>query len=273
MRRDDFDRNLPQKTYVFDGANHDTELTRLRLIESIFDEKTLAWLKSSGPLENRRCLEVGAGAGSIAAWMAEEVGPEGSVVAVDTNARYLNGLRPRVDVMETAFGDDLVAAESVDVVHARYVLIHNPRARSLLEPMVRALKPGGALVLEEPDFGAAVALAGDAPLAQSFERVAAAVNAMFEARGLNGAFGRLLPEAVGATNLVIEAVDYDAHVARGGSAIAEMMRLSTAALRDKYVATGLVTEADVERHAEFAASPRCWGVYYATVRVLARKPA
>jgi hypothetical protein len=53
--------------------------------------------------------------------------------------------------------------------------------------------------------------------------------------------------------------------------LAEMMRRSTLALRDKYVATGLVSSSDIDGYAEFAASPQCWGNYYATVRVLARK--
>jgi hypothetical protein len=50
-----------------------------------------------------------------------------------------------------------------------------------------------------------------------------------------------------------------------------MMRLSTLALRDKSVATGLATQADIAAYAEFAVTPSCWATYYATVRILARK--
>jgi hypothetical protein len=52
-----------------------------------------------------------------------------------------------------------------------------------------------------------------------------------------------------------------------------MMRLSTAVLEDEYVGTGCATAADTARYGEFAQSADCWGVYYATVRVVARKTA
>src|SRR5262245_24735854 len=39
-----------------------------------------------------RCLEVGAGGGSIAAWLADCVGSEGAVVATDLDTTHLRGL-------------------------------------------------------------------------------------------------------------------------------------------------------------------------------------
>jgi hypothetical protein len=71
------------------------------------------------------------------------------------------------------------------------------------------------------------------------------------------------------TNIV--AVEYDCEVTRGGDALAEMMRRSTLALSDKYVATGIVEPSDIDGYAEFALTPECWGNYYATVRVVAQK--
>jgi hypothetical protein len=66
-------------------------------------------------------------------------------------------------------------------------------------------------------------------------------------------------------------VEYDCPVASGGAQLARMMRLSTLALRDKYVATGLATQTDIDGYLEFALTPECWGNYYATVRILAQK--
>jgi len=76
---------------------------------------------------------------------------------------------------------------------------------------------------------------------------------------------------VHARYVLIHGIEYDCPVSPGGVPLAEMMRRSTLALRDKYVATGLVSSSDIDGYAEFAASPQCWGNYYATVRVLARK--
>jgi hypothetical protein len=51
-----------------------------------------------------------------------------------------------------------------------------------------------------------------------------------------------------------------------------MMSLSTCQLRDKYIATGLASERDIELHGSFAAERACWATYHATVRPSGRKP-
>jgi hypothetical protein len=51
-----------------------------------------------------------------------------------------------------------------------------------------------------------------------------------------------------------------------------MMALSTCQLCDKYVATGLATERDIELYRAFAAEKDCWATYHATVRASGRKP-
>ena len=78
-----------QAGYLFDGASAAAELARLRLLEGVFDQKTRALLQSAGPLTGLKCLEVGAGAGSIAAWLRSEVGAGGEVTAIDANVRFL----------------------------------------------------------------------------------------------------------------------------------------------------------------------------------------
>jgi len=50
------------------------------------------------------------------------------------------------------------------------------------------------------------------------------------------------------------------------------MGMSTRQLRDKYVATRLATEEDIERYSTFAADATCWATYHATIRAVGRKP-
>lgn len=257
--------------YIFEDAAAAEELRRLRLLESAFDEKSRRWLLAAGELTGFRCLEVGAGAGSIAAWLAERVGPTGGVTAIDTNTRFLAHLPEAVRVIEGAVEATPLPARSFDRIHARYVLIHNADAQKVLDALLAALAPGGVLLLEEPDFSAAAALAGPPPLRGSFERVREAIRALFANRSMNYAFGRTLPQLLVGTSLL--GIDYDCHAERGTATIAEMMRLSILGLREKYVATGQVDDEDIDRYAEFASSADCWGVYYATVRVLARRSA
>src|SRR4029434_9306066 len=71
--------------YVFNTAQHDAELSRLRAIESIFDAASRRFLLATGVRAGWKCLEVGAGAGSIATWLANVVGGSGRVTAVHVN--------------------------------------------------------------------------------------------------------------------------------------------------------------------------------------------
>lgn len=69
--------------YVFGSTQYETELERLHAIEALFDPASHRLLTTAGVAENWQCLEVGAGAGSIAHWLSETVGPDGSITAVD----------------------------------------------------------------------------------------------------------------------------------------------------------------------------------------------
>src|SRR5262245_5273165 len=67
------------------------EGARLGLLQQIFDP--LSHRRRMVVEEGWRCLEVGAGGGSMAVWLAERVGPTGHVVATDIDVRYLARLR------------------------------------------------------------------------------------------------------------------------------------------------------------------------------------
>jgi 2-polyprenyl-3-methyl-5-hydroxy-6-metoxy-1,4-benzoquinol methylase len=66
----------------------------------------------------RRCLEVGAGGGSIALWLADRVAPDGVVVATDRDTTVLDELsHPNLEVrVDDVLEDDLPERE-FDVVH------------------------------------------------------------------------------------------------------------------------------------------------------------
>jgi 2-polyprenyl-3-methyl-5-hydroxy-6-metoxy-1,4-benzoquinol methylase len=55
--------------YILERNQGDDELLRLRMIEEALDPATIALLHSTGIRAGWRCLEIGAGGGSIAVWM------------------------------------------------------------------------------------------------------------------------------------------------------------------------------------------------------------
>jgi ubiquinone/menaquinone biosynthesis C-methylase UbiE len=116
-----------------------------------FDAGTMRHLSERGLGPGWRCLEVGAGGGSIARWLAERVGPEGHVLATDIDTRCLDGLQDaNLEVRCHDIGTDPLTPEaSFDLIHARLVLAHVAQRDTAVARMAAALKPGGWLVVEE----------------------------------------------------------------------------------------------------------------------------
>lgn len=84
--------------------------------------------------------------------MAERVGPTGHVIATDLNTRHLEALKDdRIEIWQHNLTMDLLPERIFDLVHARLVLVHIPERDEALSRMVRTLKPGGWIVVEEFD--------------------------------------------------------------------------------------------------------------------------
>ncbi|KAI9134337.1 class I SAM-dependent methyltransferase [Acaryochloris sp. CCMEE 5410] len=258
--------------YIFTETQYAQELERLQAIEKIFDPTSRQRLESTGMTTNWRCLEVGAGAGSITQWMASAVGENGQVVAVDLDTRFVANLAAsNVEVLEGNIQQLPLDKQSFDLVHARYVLIHNPDAHAVLSKVLELVKPGGWIVLEEPDFAAARAIAGEDATCQAVNNVNRAIEQMFTARGMDYSLGAKLPALIQAYDLQSFVVEVDTHLSQGGSGMATMMKMSTVQLAEKYLATGVVTQADIDHYGRFAEDPNTWAIYYATVSVVAQK--
>jgi SAM-dependent methyltransferase len=94
---------------------------RLDLLEQIFDPGSRHRRDLAQP--GWRCLEIGAGRGSMAVWLAERVGPTGQVVATDIDCRYLARLdHPNLEVVQHNVVEDpldVLGPGSFDLVCAR----------------------------------------------------------------------------------------------------------------------------------------------------------
>jgi hypothetical protein len=67
--------------------------------------------------------------------------------------------------------------------------------------------------------------------------------------------------------------DGAAPIDRGGGPVAAMMAMSTGALRERYLETGLANADDLDGYLAVAADPACWATYHGVVRASARTPA
>ncbi|WP_246113394.1 class I SAM-dependent methyltransferase [Streptomyces montanus] len=244
--------------YVFDNANTQA-VEQHRCLAASLDPITTSRLAATGVRAGWNCLEVGAGGGSVARWLADRVAPAGEVVATDINPDHLRA-RPGLRVLRHDVVRDPLPEEAFDLVHARLVLLHLPEREAVLAKLVRALRPGGLLQLDEFDIDyGPVLLAPSRGAAELYERFLAAKARMFADAGADGSWGRHAAAAMRAAGLAdIDPVPYLVPW-RAGSPGVDLLIHHTHHLRDRFIAAGL-TDAEladvreVMRHPDFRAS-------------------
>jgi 2-polyprenyl-3-methyl-5-hydroxy-6-metoxy-1,4-benzoquinol methylase len=166
--------------YAF-GHEWSEERRRLQMNESLLDPGTIRHLEALGVGPGWRCLEVGAGAGSITRWLCERVGPSGRVVATDLECDFIADFDEKnLEVRSHDISADDLEEGAFDLVHSRMVLQHVPGRDEALKRMVRALAPGGVLLEEDMDCASVV---GSGPGAALFERVVGPMIDVLEAVG------------------------------------------------------------------------------------------
>ncbi len=137
--------------YLFDTADP-VERRRLDANARMWDPFTFRTLQATGVGDGWRCLEIGAGTGTVAAWLLDCVGPAGEVVATDIETRWLEPMASaNLIVRYHNVAADSLEHGGYDLVHARLVLEHLPKPERVVAKLVAALRPGGWLVVEDYD--------------------------------------------------------------------------------------------------------------------------
>lgn len=235
----------PMEYLLKAGDDPSLERRRLKMLARLRDPSTLRRLRSLGVGAGWRCLEVGAGAGTVVRWLSETVGRTGQVVATDIDTRHLQKLAPsNVEIRRHDLLREPLEVGGFDLVFARALLHHLPGQQDdAVARLVSALRPGGWLLLEEPDVIGATELQSG-----PWGRVLAAFTHLPQA---DYTWARSLPALVVAHGLVATGAEGHFDLFAGGSDVAEFYRLSLEVLRDALLATGavhadLITKADAE---------------------------
>ncbi len=127
----------------------DIERVRLAMLSEARDPVTFALLDRVGVADGMHALEVGAGTGSVSAWLAERVGSRGRVMSTDIDLRFHAEMPSNVIVRQHDVTSEKLPSEHFDLVHARAVIQHLPEREDVLARLLEALKPGGAMVVED----------------------------------------------------------------------------------------------------------------------------
>ncbi|MDI3405728.1 class I SAM-dependent methyltransferase [Streptomyces cavernicola] len=194
-------RLAEQPGYVFDNDSvHSRE--QHRCLSAAYDTATCARLAETGVTRGWRCLEVGAGSGSVAGWLADRVAPDGEVVATDVKPHHIPE-RPGLTALRHDIVQDPLPEGEFDLITARLVLQCLPERRAVLDKLVRALKPGGWLQIEEFDTSyEPPLLTPDAESARLYRAFLDAKCAVLRAAGGDPAWGRQAAAAMRDAGLV-----------------------------------------------------------------------
>lgn len=260
--------------YLFDTGS-DQGRHHMDLLSRIFDPWTLGALDATGVGPGMRCLDVGAGGGSVARWLAGRVGPDGEVVAVDLDTTHLTGVTGvtarRHDMNDGLTGD---LAGPYDLVHARLALMHMPRRDEIFAELAASLAPGGWIVVGDlagrPLSVITAPRAEDVAVWERIQHLSHAVVA--PAGGIDFEWaGRIDAAMVDHGLTEVQGIEVS-RTADGGSPGAQLHATLNLQAADHLLAAGAMPW-QMERYRELLADPgfRAW--FYQFVCVWGRHPA
>lgn len=222
---------------------------RFDALSALFDPSTFRHFDRLGVGPGWRVWEVGAGGTSVIGWLAKKVGPTGRVLATDIDTSWAaDAARPPVQVLRHDVGAEEPPGEGFDLVHARLVLVHVPDRERALRSMVRALRPGGRLLVEDADPALQPLICPDehGPEQQLANRLRHGFRALLAERGADLTYGRRLPRLLREAGL--SQVEADAYFPVSSPACTALELATVRQVREKLVAAGYATDAEVERH-------------------------
>ncbi|MDQ6724765.1 MAG: methyltransferase domain-containing protein [Actinomycetota bacterium] len=127
----------------------------LGLRNDVYRRPLMTALDRLGLREGWCCADVGAGGGDVSVALAEIVGRDGRVYAVDSDPRARDQVAEAAAahaqvIAITQAGEDLLLPEAVDLAFCRFLLLHVHEPLRVLTRMGEAVRPRGWVVVQEP---------------------------------------------------------------------------------------------------------------------------
>lgn len=230
------------------------------------DAYTTGILRDLGITESWDCLELGAGAGSVAYWLAGQC-PGGRVVAVDVDTRYLAPDRaPNLEVQQADITDRGYRPGSFDLIHARYLFCHLPGRDEVIARAAGWLKPGGWLVVADP-----YQLAPETSPFPLVRRLMAAYQRKYAAHGADLTWARGLPAVLARSGLT--EVGFTGNLACMGNGARDRWRPLISQAGPAMVEDGLIDQADLDGFFALLDDPAFVDIPQVTIYAWGRRPA
>src|SRR3954470_13775145 len=138
-------------------CGHHEVVTELGLRNDVYRRPLATALDRLALAPGWRCADIGAGGGDVTVALAEMVGRDGRVYAVDSDpaardevAKAAAAAGQAQVIAVTQAGEDLMLPEPVDLAFCRFLLLHVHDPIAVLRRMGEAVRPGGWVVAQEP---------------------------------------------------------------------------------------------------------------------------
>lgn len=219
-------------------------IERLQLLARVHRTATEELIARIGVREGQAWLDVGCGIGDVSRLLAAR---GARVTAIDADSGAIEAARAGLAAFGSAVDVRLARAQELsdvarfDVVYARCLLSHLAARDEVLSRMLRAVRPGGIVAVEDVDFSGAFCH----PECPAFDRYCALYRGVVSARGGDPLLGRALPSVLarlGVQDVNVVAVQPAFVMGEGKS----MPRLTLEHLRESIVAASLATAVDVD---------------------------
>ncbi len=262
---------LPDSPSLYGGgllSHHlPAELMRLQALEAFADPVTHRTLEATGLQPGWRCLELGAGAGSIASWISERTAP-GETVATDLDTSFLSAREEwrltveRHDVMKDDFPPG-----SFDLVHARALLEHLHDREEAVARIRSWVRPQGWVCLE----AVSVEMASLEPR-HALRRCMAALGTLSSRRmGAAARWALELPHLMAQAGLTVAEVSCSPGTVGGSGNANTLVGLSLGQLAPALESEGLVTAEDISEAMGLLTSQEFYDVGLVLVSVRSRR--
>jgi len=233
--------------YLLGDAARERE--RLRVQAALWDPVAHALFERVGVRRGWKVLEIGPGHGSLHLEMRRRV--RGPVDAVERSAAFAASLRALCQKDRLGEGrwwqedllDARLPADHYDFVFARWVFLFLPEAARHVAKLVRALKPGGILAIEDyyrDTFGMI-------PLPTEWPDFIAADKGFFATEGGDANIGARLPGMYRKAGLDLVEITPTIKIARPGDAAWSWMTTYFFGVMDRYAGTPPFTKAKAAR--------------------------
>ena len=226
----------------------DREVARYRMLAARAREDESADWARVGVAPGATVADVGCGPAAVSVLLAEIVGPEGRVIAVERDPQALAEARvlveqagaTNVDLCAGDAADTGVDAASVDVAMLRHVLAHNGgREQAIVDHLAGLVRPGGCVYLVDVELTAGRSLGLDPDLVDLRERYIEFHRRLGNDPSVGLRLGQLLSRAG------LEVIEHAGHW--GVLAMPTGMRHPAWAAREAMVGAGVASQADVVR--------------------------